>query len=123
VPGTVAFEVTVVRVGPGGEGVQADPRARQIDRLLREKVRYHSLRVLSSSRRTVDLDEIVTVNLPDGTRFRFRTLDVGERGVLVAVDMDRSARGDFRIPRGKPLVVGGSPFEDGQLVVVLEPTR
>ena len=52
--------------------------------------------------------------------FRFRPIDAGDRGVLVAVDWRKTARGDFRLPRGKPLILGGQPYEDGQLVVILE---
>jgi hypothetical protein len=32
-------------------------------------------------------------------------------------------QGDFRLPAGKPLILGGSGWKGGQLVVVLELTR
>jgi hypothetical protein len=37
------------------------------------------------------------------------------------VDVERSAQGDFRIPRRKPFVLGGQRYQDGQLVILLEP--
>lgn len=119
-PTLLAFEVTVVLVSPTAAPSAPDPRAQRWDALLGAKLRYESLRVLSTERLSVALDDIATVPLPTGQRFRFRPIDTGAAGVLVSVDMDRSARGDFRIPRGKPLVLGGQPHEDGQMVVILE---
>jgi hypothetical protein len=118
--GPLAFDVTVVLVSPSAGEMDRDPRARRIHELLGPQIRYESLRVLSSQRQRLALDEVGSVALPTGARFRFRPLDLGKGGVLVSVDMDRTAQGDFRIPRGKPLVLGGQPYQDGKLVVLLE---
>jgi NADPH-dependent 2,4-dienoyl-CoA reductase/sulfur reductase-like enzyme len=121
-PAAIGFEVTVVYVSPQPGPVDARPRAQELDRLLRPRIRYESLRLIESGRRDVALNDIGSVELPTGQRFRFRPLDSGEKGVLVAVDMDQTAQGDFRIPKGKPLVLGGQPYQDGQLFVVLQAT-
>jgi hypothetical protein len=118
-PRRLSFEVTVALVSQ--EPGPVDPRGRQADQLLRRKLRYESLRVLDSGRRSVALDQVETVRLPTGQRFRFRPLDLGSGGVLVAVDAEGMAQGDFRIARGKPLVLGGGTYQDGQLFVILEP--
>ncbi len=118
----IGFEVTVVHVSSEPGGVAKDPRARRIDGLLGKKIRYESLRVLTTERRSVGLNEIGSVTLPTGQRFRFRPIDQGPQGVLIAVDMDAAAQGDFRVPKGKPIVLGGNAYEDGQLVVILEHT-
>jgi hypothetical protein len=112
------FEVTVLHASsaPGGVG----PGAERFDRLLRETVRYESLRVVKTKERRVELNEIEKVALPTGQDFRFRPIDAGDRGVLVSIDWRKTARGDFRLPRGKPLILGGQPYENGQLVVILE---
>jgi len=112
------FEVTVLHASPGPGGV--DEGARRFDLLLRSSLRYESLRVVKSKQRHVKLNEIERVRLPTGEDFRFRPIDAGDRGVLVAVDWRKTARGDFRLPRGKPLILGGQPYENGQLVVILE---
>ncbi len=112
------FEVTVLHASPSSGRI--DPGAERFDRLLRDTIRYKSLRVLKSKDRRVDLNEIERVALPTGQDFRFRPIDASERGVLVSVDWKKTARGDFRLPRGKPLILGGQPYEDGQLVVILE---
>ncbi len=120
--GPIEFEVTVVQVSPSGSGVdRSDARARRVDQLLGRQLRYQSLKVLDSVHRQVPLGGVGTVRLPSGRSFRFRPVDVGPQGVLVSVDLEKTAQGDFRIPRGKPLVLGGHPYEDGQLVVILEP--
>jgi hypothetical protein len=112
------FAVTVLHASPSEGGI--DPGARRFDRLLRSSLRYESLRVVKAKQRHVKLNEIERVSLPTGADFRFRPIDAGDRGVLVAVDWRNTARGDFRLPRGKPLILGGQPYEDGQLVVILE---
>lgn len=112
------FEVTVLHASPSPGGV--DPGAERFDKLLRQTVRYESLRVVKAKRRRVQLNEIERVALPTGQDFRFRPIDAGDRGVLVSIDWKKTARGDFRLPRGKPLILGGQPYENGQLVVILE---
>jgi hypothetical protein len=112
------FEVTVLHASPSEGGI--DPGAERFDRLLRDTVRYRSLKLVKTRERRVDLNEIERVTLPTGQDFRFRPIDAGERGVLVSVDWRKTARGDFRLPRGKPLILGGQPYENGQLVVILE---
>ena len=112
------FAVTVLHASPEKGGI--DKGARRFDELLRSSLRYESLRVVKTKQRHVELNEIERVRLPTGEDFRFRPIDAGDRGVLVAVDWRKTARGDFRLPRGKPLILGGQPYEDGQLVVILE---
>jgi hypothetical protein len=112
------FQVTVLHASPEAGGIGAG--AERFDRLLRDTVRYNSLRVMKSKRRRVALNEIERVPLPTGQDFRFRPIDASDRGVLVSVDWRKTARGDFRMPRGKPLILGGQPYENGQLVVILE---
>jgi hypothetical protein len=120
-PRPIDFEVTVVHVSSGKGGVEANARARRVDRIIGPQIRYDSLRVLEFRRRQVSLNQIGSVTLPSGKHFRFRPMDLNDEGVLVAVDMERSAQGDFRIPRRKPFVFGGQRYQDGQLVILLEP--
>jgi hypothetical protein len=120
-PRPIEFEVTVVHVSSGEGGVQANARARHVDRIIGPQIKYDSLRVLDFMRRRVPLNQIGSVTLPSGKRFRFRPMDLSDEGVLVAVDVERSAQGDFRIPRRKPLVWGGPRYRDGKLVILLEP--
>jgi hypothetical protein len=120
-PRPIGFEVTVVHVSSRKGGVQADDRARRVDRIIGRQIKYDSLRVLDFRRQEVRLNQVGSVTLPGGKHFRFRPMDLSEDGVLVAVDVERSAQGDFRIPKRKPFVLGGQRYQDGQLVILLEP--
>lgn len=113
---TFDFVVTVLHATP--EGVVGKGAGRY-DRLLRRQVRYEGLRVVKSKQATVAAHEIGAVKLPDGDTLRFRPIDPEGPGALVAVDVG-STQGDFRMPKGKPLIFGGSAWKGGRLVVVLE---
>jgi len=115
---TLRFQVTVLFASPEPGGI--DPAAEGFNRLLGSKVRYESLKVVTSTTQETALDQIGTVALPSGESFRYRPIDQSDRGVLVAVDWQGTAKGDFHLPAGKPLIFGGAPHEGGQLVVVLE---
>ena len=120
-PQPIAFEVTVVHVSSRKGGVQANDRARRVDRIIGRQIKYDSLRVLDFRRQRVPMNQVGSVTLPGGKHFRFRPMDLSDDGVLVAVDVERSAQGDFRIPKRKPFVLGGQRYQDGQLVILLEP--
>jgi len=99
-----------------------DPRARKLDqRLQRQNIRFPSARVLQ--RRSVDLklDRVETLSLPDGRTARFRPMHVGARGVLMAVDVEGGVKMDARVRDGHMVVIDGGRFEDGKLVISIEP--
>jgi len=112
------FEVTVLRAAlePGG----IDPDAARLHKLLaRRGLSYGTLRVVAHQRDALMLGEIGSVMTPNGRAYRYRPLDRGETGFLVAVDWG-TTRGDFRMEPGVPLILGGQPKDGGQLWVVLE---
>jgi hypothetical protein len=112
------FEATVLsaRVEPG----VVDPRAERLRKLLaRRGISYGSLRVVGERSDTLRLGEIGAVMTPNGKEFRYRPLDRGDTGFLVAVDWG-STRGDFRMEPGVPLILGGQPKDGALLWVVLE---
>ena len=112
-----SFNVTVLVVSSKGGDV--DARAQRFDRILRKRLRYETLRFVSSTRSTVAVGSIGSVPVPGAQAFRFRPIAGGGQGALVAVEWG-STRGDFRIRRGTPLILGGPKTGDGELVVVLE---
>jgi hypothetical protein len=114
----LGFQITVLNASPEPGGI--DPAAQRFNRLLGAKVRYESLTVVSSTRQETAFDQIGSVSLPDGSSFRYRPIDQSDRGVLVAVDWQKTAQGDFHLPAGKPLIFGGAAHAGGQLVVILE---
>jgi hypothetical protein len=95
-----------------------DGQAQRFDRILRKRLRYESLRFVSNHRSRVAIDQIVSVPVRGARAFRFRPIDAGGNGVLVAVDWE--TRGEFQIRKGKPLILGGPASKGGDLVVILE---
>jgi hypothetical protein len=115
----VEIEVLVSHISnrPG----EVDPAGRKLDRKLRDQFRYESLKVLESRRLRLGLDEVGSVRLPSGKQLRVRPLQVGARGVLVAVAIEGTLQTDLRIRNGHLVVIGAEPYQEGRLVISLEP--
>ena len=116
----IDFDVIVSHISsqPG----EIDPRGRRIHEKLRSQIRYESLRVLQQERLDLSIDEVGTMDLPNQRKLRLRPMDVGERGVLLAVEVEGSLDSDLRIPNHHMVVFGTEPYEDGKLVISLEPS-
>ena len=103
-------------------GGEIDPRARKLHQKLQGEFRYESLRVLQIRRLRLALNEVGSVGLPNGKTVRVRPLQVGEGGVLLAVDVEGAARMDLKVRKGHLVVIGAERYQDGKLVVSLEPS-
>jgi hypothetical protein len=114
-----SVKVTVAEIS-NAEG-KIDPRAKRLDLNLRKKFKYNSLTVIKERRLTLELDEVGSVKLPNGKMFRVRPLDLGDRGLLMAVGWEGEVMMDMRAPNNHLLVIGGPTHGDGQLVVSIEP--
>jgi hypothetical protein len=112
-------KVTVAEISDA-EG-KIDKRAKRLDLKLRKKFKYNSLRVIEERPLKLALDEVGSVKLPGGRMFRVRPLDLGERGLLMAVGWEGEVMMDMRAPNNHLLVIGGPESDDGQLVVSIEP--
>ncbi|MBW1843535.1 MAG: hypothetical protein JRJ05_04270 [Deltaproteobacteria bacterium] len=112
-------KVTVAEISDA-EG-KIDARAERLDRNLRKKFKYNSLKVIKERRLKLALDEVGSVELPGGRMFRVQPLNVGERGLLMAVGWEGEVMMDMRAPSNHLLVIGGPSHGDGQLVVSIEP--
>lgn len=114
-----SVKVTVAEIS-NAEG-KIDERAERLDLNLRKKFKYKSLRVIKERRLTLAIDEVGSVKLPNGGMFRVRPLDLGDRGLLMAVGWEGEVMMDMRAPNNHLLVIGGPAHGDGQLVVSIEP--
>ncbi len=112
-------QVTVAEISEAQGKV--DPRAKRLDANLRKKFRYNSLRVLQERRLQLQMDEVGSVELPNGRMFRVRPLNLGDRGLLMAVGWEGEVMMDMRAPSRHLLVIGGPSHGDGQLVISIEP--
>lgn len=115
----INVDVMISHISDRAGGI--DRRARRLDEKLRDQFRYQSMEVLERHRMVLDLDEVGTVELPTGQRFRARPLEVNDRGVLMAVEIDETLKTDMRIPSGNLVVIGAERYEDGKIVISIEP--
>jgi hypothetical protein len=100
----------------------ADERAAELDRSLREQFRYECLEVLSTTRLSLELDQVGTVSLPTGKLLRVRPLDLGSHGVLLAVGVEGVVDTDLRVRSGHLVAIGAGSHGGGKLVISLEPS-
>jgi hypothetical protein len=114
-----SVKVTVAEIS-NAEG-KIDKRAERLDLKLREKFKYNSLKVIEERRLSLGIDEVGSVKLPNGRMFRVRPLDLGDRGLLMAVGWEGEVMMDMRAPNNHLLVIGGPAHDGGQLVVSIEP--
>ncbi len=115
----IELKVLVIHASAGPGGV--DPRAERLADKITKEFRYESLRVLQSRRLRLALDEVGSVRLPNGKLLRLRPLQVGEKSVLLAVGLEGTLQTDLRIHNGHLVVIGAERYQDGKLVIGLEP--
>jgi hypothetical protein len=100
---------------------EIDPRGQELHSLLKPQIRYGGLRVLQEERLDLALDQTGTVELPNGRKFRVRPLNVGAEGVLLSVSVQGTLWTDMRVRNGHRVVIGAERFEDGKLVISIQP--
>ena len=100
---------------------EIDPRGRKLHQKLQGQFRYESLRVLQTRGLRLELNEVGSVRLPNGKSVRVRPLQLSESGVLLAVDVEGAARMDLKVRNGHLVVIGAERYQDGKLVISLEP--
>jgi hypothetical protein len=104
------------------EGGEIDPRGQKLHQKLRGQFRYESLRVLEIRELRLALNEVGSVGLPNGKSVRVQPLQLSGSGVLLAVDVEGAARMDLKVRKGHLVVIGAERYQDGKLVVSLEPS-
>jgi hypothetical protein len=102
-------------------GGEIDPRGRKLHQKLQGEFRYESLRVLQIRGLRLALNEVGSVGLPNGKSVRVQPLQLSGSGVLLAVDVEGTARMDLKVRKGHLVVIGAERYQDGKLVISLEP--
>ena len=115
----IHFDVTVSQISerPG----PIDPRAAELDQRLRREFRYESLKVLAERSLDLGIDDVGSVDLPNGKQLRLKPLLADAKGVLLAVDLQGTMRGDLRVKSGHVVVIGAQQHGEGKLVISLVP--
>jgi hypothetical protein len=118
-PRRIGIDVTVSHALDAQGAI--DPRGVELDAHLKPQFKYGGLKVLQVERLNLALDEVGTLQLPNGRKFRVRPLDVGSEGVLLSVSVQGTLWTDMRVRNGHLVVIGAERFQEGKLVIGLEP--
>jgi hypothetical protein len=118
-PRRVAVKVTVSHALDAKGAI--DPRGSELNAFLKPQFRYGSLKVLQIESLDLALDEVGTLELPNGRKFRVRPLDIGPEGVLLSVSVQGTLWTDMRVRNGHLVVIGAERYEEGKLVIGMEP--
>lgn len=116
---SVGLSLTVSHASPKPGPI--DPRAAEIHRQLRHLFRYESLRVIEQRHVQLRMQELGGIDLPNGKRVEFRPLSVTTTGVLIAVEIPGTLQTDVRVPNRKQVVIGADSYQDGKLILTLQP--
>lgn len=119
----IQMRMMVTRLSNEGRGV--DPKARELEsKLSSQGIRYDSAEVLQKKRLKLGVDEVRTIDLPNGRKARVRPLHQDdEGGVLMAVDVEGSSKADVRAKKNHTVIFSAGPYRDGKLVFSLEPVE
>lgn len=115
----IPVNVLVTYLSNDGAGVDAS--ARRLDEKLRGQFRYDSLQVLDQRRIQLEVDGVGQVALPNGRKVRLSAISQDDSGVLMAVDVEGAAKMDARVQNHHLLVIRAGRYQDGDLVLSLEP--
>ena len=112
--------VNVLVTHISNQGVGVDQHARLLDNQLKGHFLYDSISVLKKQRINMVLDEVAKFDLPNGKAVRMRPIHKGDKGVLMAVDVEGAAKLDVRVKSHHPVVIRAGPYKQGSLVLSLE---
>ena len=116
----IPLRVMVTRLSNDGSGI--DPRARELEsKLSNQGIRYDSAEVLEKKRMKLNVDEVGTIDLPNGKKARVRPMHRNSDGGLMAVDVEGQSKTDVRARPNHTVIFSAGPYEDGKLVLSVEP--
>jgi len=117
--GPIEVELMVAHISetPG----EIDPRGRKLHQKLKDQFRYESLEVLETKKLTLATDQVGSIALPNGKQARVRPLQLDGASALLAVEVEGAVKTDVRVKNGHLVVIGAERYEDGKLVISLEP--
>jgi hypothetical protein len=98
-----------------------DPSAQELHRHLSSEFRFQSLRILERRRLDLRLQEVGGMDLPTGKRVQLRPIALSPSGVLIAVEIPGTLQTDLRVPNHNQVVIGVDRYQDGKLILTLQP--
>ncbi|GEM_PF-5260549 len=98
-----------------------DPAAAKLEHRLSQDFNYKSARVMQTERMTLALNQTGSMTLPTGRLLKVKPRKLGKRGLLMWVEIEGTLRTNLRVPNHHQVVIGAQNYQDGKLVVTLEP--
>lgn len=98
-----------------------DPAAVKLEHRLSQDFNYKSARVMQTERMALALNQTGSMTLPTGRVLKVKPRKLGKRGLLMWVEIEGTLRTNLRVPNHHQVVIGAQNYQDGKLVVTLEP--
>jgi hypothetical protein len=98
-----------------------DPAAAKLERRLSQDFSYKSARVMQTEEMVLALNQTGSMTLPTGRILKVKPRKLGKRGLLMSVEIEGTLRTNLRVPNHHQVVIGAQHYQDGKLVVTLEP--
>ncbi|MDJ0846773.1 MAG: hypothetical protein QNK04_00185 [Myxococcota bacterium] len=111
------IDVTVCKLGEGAGGI--DPKCSKLHAKLQKELRYESLSVLKTGRLRIGLDEVGTLELPNGQAVLVRPLDLDDERLLLAAEAP-GLKTDLKVEKGQTVVMGGARYQGGKIAASFE---
>jgi len=117
---SIPMRVMVTHLSNQGRGIDAGAQDLE-NKLSNQGIHYDSAQVLQKKRMKLKMNEVRTIDLPNGRKARVRPMHQGADGVLMAVDVDGASKADVRARPNHTVIFSAGPYDDGKLVLSLEP--
>ena len=114
-PKSIDLKVTVARISD--EPGPVDAAAGRLARRLRQEFRFESLELLEKRTMRLVGDQVGKMKLPGGGKLLVSPLQLDERSVLLAVDVEGRLKTDLRANNGQLVILGAGRFKGGKLVI------
>jgi hypothetical protein len=98
-----------------------DPADAKLEHRLSQDFNYKSARVMQTERMALALNQTGSMTLPTGRVLKVKPRKLGKRGLLMWVEIEGTLRTNLRVPNHHQVVIGAQNYQDGKLVVTLEP--
>ena len=98
-----------------------DPAAAKLEHRLRPDFKYKSVRVMQTEQMTLALNQTGSMTLPTGRLLKVKPRKLGQAGAPHVVEIEGTLRTNLRVPNHHQVVIGAQNYQDGKLVVTLEP--
>jgi hypothetical protein len=114
----VQFEVMVAQAFDREGSI--DPSCQELSKRL--PMRYGTIRMVRHRNFDLDLGKAATVQLPSGRLLSFLPIQVINRRLHLQYRMSNVVNTRLQLVSGKPVILGGEPFDGGFLIVQLTPS-